>query len=221
MNKNVKTFLVYTGILGASISALAYLVITWVIVVGFTSAVDTQKQILFAVLGSFIGLMITGLLRGQGITFARKEEESQEVMKEYHVLINKTKTLKQMHTIKHYIVIQTIKDFFIKGITFAVTTFFILYIFMDGNGDFGLFLLAIANLLMFTGFGLVALSKGYDRYLEEHIPVIKQIIVKLKETLNIKEVDEVASVLLKEILDDNLQQCKLLIANTTSQEESS
>jgi len=163
--------------------------------------------------------MITGLLRGQGITFARKEEESQEVMKEYHVLINKTKTLKQMHTIKHYIVIQTIKDFFIKGITFAVTTFFILYIFMDGNGDFGLFLLAVSNLLMFTGFGLVALSKGYDRYLEEHIPVIKQIIVKLKETLNIIEVDEVASVLPEEIQNANIQQREFFIAITTSKEE--
>ena len=34
---------------------------------------------------------------------------------------------------------------------------------------------------MFSGFGLVALSKAYDKYIEEHIPVIKSIIARLKE----------------------------------------
>jgi hypothetical protein len=181
MNDKIKNFLLYTGIIGSAISGIAYLIMTYVIVVGFVTAVDQNKQILFAILGALVGLVITSLLRGQGINFARKEDESQTIMKEYHELINKKKTIKQMHTIKHFVIVSTIKDVITKGITIGISTWFILFIFMEGNGDFSLFVLAISNLLMFTGFGLVALSKGYDKYIEEHIPVIKQIIKKLKK----------------------------------------
>ena len=187
MNDNVKHFLLYTGIIGSIISAIAYLVTTYVIVVGFESAVDMEKQILFAILGSLTGLIISFSLRSQGITFARKEPNSQAVMLEYRQLINKKKSIKQLHTIKYFIIVSTIKDFFMKGLSIAISTWFVMYIFMDGNGDFSLFALAISNLLMFTGFGLVALSKGYDKYVEEHIPVIQTIIKRLKT-------DEVASI---------------------------
>jgi len=181
MNDTVKNFLLYTGILGSIISSIAYLIVTYVIVVGFESAVDQEKQILFAVLGALVGLMITSALRGQGITFAKKEDESQEVMKEYHELINKTKDIKKLRTIKHFVIVSTIKDVITKGVSIGITTWFVMYIFMEGNGDFSLFALTLSNILMFSGFGLVALSKAYDKYIEEHIPVIKSIIARLKE----------------------------------------
>ena len=76
MNDKIKKIMLYTGIFGSVISAIAYLIITYVIVIGFASAVDQQKQILFAILGSSIGLIITFLLRTQGISFAEKEPES-------------------------------------------------------------------------------------------------------------------------------------------------
>lgn len=197
MNDSIKKFLLYTGIMGSAIASLAYLIMTYTIVVGFTSKIDQEKQILFAVLGALIGLLITFSLREQGITFAREEPESLKVMNEYHELINKNKPVKQLHTIKHFIIVSTIKDIITKGLTISVSTWFIMYIFMDGNGDFSLFRLALSNLAMFTGFGLVALSKGYDKYKKEHIPVIKTIIERLKQ-------DEVASVLPEGEQDANL-----------------
>jgi hypothetical protein len=47
--------------------------------------------------------------------------------------------------------------------------------------------LAIANILMFAGFGLVGLATVYDKYLEEHIPVIKERIEQLKKINKNKE----------------------------------
>ena len=209
MNSKVKKFLEYTGIIGSIISAFAYILVTVVIVWGFETAIDVQKQLLFAILGAFTGLMITFFLRGQGVIFAKQEESSKIVMKEYYEKINKKKTIKQLHTIKHYLVIQTILDVLFKGITMAVSTYFVLYIFMEGSGDYALIFLAISNILMFTCFGLVALSKAYDKYLDEHLSAIKEIIIKL---------DQARSIALKEN-EDELQQSEILVTSTTSPKE--
>ena len=210
MNNKVKQFLEYTGIIGSIISAFAYILVTLVIVWGFQTAIDIQKQLLFAILGAFSGLMITFFLRGQGVIFAKKEENSKAVMKEYYEKINKKKTIKQLHTIKHYIIVQTIGDVFLKGITMAVSTYFVLYIFMEGSGDYALIFLALSNILMFTCFGMVALSKAYDKYLDEHIPAIKEIIEKL---------DQARSIALKEKEHANIREFEISITSTTSSEE--
>jgi len=174
LNERIKEWLLYAGFAAAVISVLAYMVMTVVMIVGFESNLEAQNQILFAVLGACVGLVITFSLRGQGISFAKREEESQTVMKEYHAALNKRKKEKELKDITHYVVWATIRDIFIKGITVGVSTYYVLYIFMQGNGDWSLIGLAFSNLLMFSGFGLVALSKTYDKYIEEHIPVIRE-----------------------------------------------
>lgn len=210
MNDKVKKFLEYTGIAGSIISAIAYITATLVIVWGFETRLEMEKQLLFSILGAVTGLMMTFFLRGQGVQFAKKETVSQEVMKTYYEKINKKKTIKQLHTIKHYMVVQTILDVFIKGVAVAVSTYFILYIFMEGSGDMSLVFLAIANILMFACFGLVALSKAYDKYMDEHIPAIREIIKKL---------DQAGSIPQKELEHANIQQRELSITTTTSPEE--
>ena len=174
LNERIKDLLLYTGFAGAIISVVAYIVITVVMIVGFESDLEAQNQILFAVLGACTGLIITFALRGQGIAFAKREEESQKVMKAYYEALNKRKKEKELKDIGSYLIKQTIKDIIIKGVSVGVSTYFVLYIFMQGNGDWSLIGLALANLLMFSGFGLVALSKTYDKYIEEHIPVIRE-----------------------------------------------
>lgn len=172
MSDKIKEYLIYTGIYGSVISALAYLVTTYVIVTGFQTSIDTEKQLLFSILGALVGLMITALLRAQGITFAKKEPKNMEIMKAYVDAKNKNRKTKKYRTIGWYILWATLKDIFIKGSSIGISTWFVLYIFMDGNGDYSLFLLAISNIFMFAGFGLVAMSKSYDRYNDEHIPAI-------------------------------------------------
>jgi hypothetical protein len=210
MNDKVKKFLEYTGIAGSIISALAYITATLVIVWGFETRLEMEKQILFSLLGAFTGLMITFFLRGQGVSFAKREETSQQVMKVYYEKINKKKTIKQLHTIKYYLITQTIMDFFFKGVSVALSTYFLLYIFMEGNGDMSLVFLAIANILMFSCFGLVALSKAYDKYQDEHIPAIREIILKL---------DQARSIAQKEKEHAELQQRELPITSPASGEK--
>lgn len=210
MNSKIKKLLEYTGIAGSIISALAYIVATLVIVWGFETKLEMEKQILFSLLGAFTGLMITFFLRGQGVSFAKKEPESQRVMKEYYEKMNRKKTIKQLHTIKHYLVVQTILDIIFKGVSVAFSTYFILYIFMEGNGDMSLVFLAVANILMFACFGLVALSKAFDKYLDEHIPAIREIIKKL---------DQAGSIPQKETKHADLQQRELPLPTSTGGEE--
>ena len=210
MNDKVKKFLEYTGIVGSIITAIAYITATLVIVWGFETRLEMEKQILFSLLGAFTGLMITFFLRGQGVIFAKKDPEAQTVMREYYEKINRKKTIKQLHTIKHYIVVQTILDIIFKGVSVALSTYFLLYIFMEGNGDMSLVFLAVSNILMFACFGLVALSKAFDKYLDEHIPAIREIIKKL---------DQAGSIPQKEKEHANIQQRELSITSTASGEE--
>ena len=174
LNEEIKAMLLYVGFAGAIISGLAYIVITIVMVTGFSTSFSTTQQIIFSLLGVVVGLMITFLLRSQGIAFAKREPKSQQIMGDYHKALNKKKTEKQMHDINYYVFWATIKDIIIKGISFAATTYFALYIAIQGNGDFALIGLAIANVLFFLSLGLIALSKAYDFYLEEHLEVIKE-----------------------------------------------
>jgi hypothetical protein len=212
MSDKIKNLLIYTGLFASIISAIAYLIVTYVLVVGFSTQLELQKQILFAVLGASTGLMITFFLRSQGIAFAKREEESKKVMTLYYEALNKKKTVKQLHTITHFMIWSTIKDIFSKGISIGLTTSFLMYIFMEGNGNFALFGLAVANIFMFAGFGLMALSKAHDKYLDEHIPVIKAITEKLKQ-------EQAGSIQPKEQQNVNVQQCAIPDTPSTSREE--
>ena len=211
MTNKVKSILLYTGSIGAIISAIAYIIITVVLVMGFSTQMDMNKQILFSIIGAVDGLLITMLLRSQGIALAKNEDEPKKVMAEYYQIINKTKKSKKLHTITYYYVKDFIIDIFTKAGIIALTTSLMLYIFMDGSGDYGLIGLAISNILMFACFGIIALSKFYALYLEQHIPVIKERIIRIK--------DELASVQAKEEKNANLRNNKVLITSGTGEQE--
>lgn len=211
MTNKVKNVLLYTGSIGAIISAVAYIIITVVLVMGFDTQMDMDKQILFSIIGAVDGLLITLLLRSQGVALAKNEDESKKVMAEYYQAINKTKNSKKLHTITYYYVKDFIIDIFTKAGIIALTTSLMLYIFMDGSGDYGLIGLAISNILMFACFGIIALSKFYSLYLEQHIPVIKERIIRIK--------DELASVQAKEKVNAELRNNQVLITSTTSEQE--
>lgn len=178
-NDELKYMLLYVGFAGAIISAVAYMIMTIVMINGFQSSLDIEKQIMFSVLSSLIGLVISFLLRSQGIAFAKNEEQSKIVMKNYYEALNKKKTVKKLKTITYYMVRATIIDVIVKGTLFIASMWGIIYMFSEGNGDWSLLGLALSNILMFAGFGLVALSKMYDKYLDEHISVIKELTKKL------------------------------------------
>ncbi len=191
LSENLRRILLYAGFVSAVISAIAYIIITFVMIKGASTDLEMQNQILFSVMSAVVGLLIAFLLRSQGIIYGKQNPHAKEVMKEYRVESNKTKTLKQLHTITWFVFWATIRDVFLKGVTVALSTYFILYIFIEGSGNWGLLGLAISNILMFSGFGLVSLSTMYEKYLGEHIPTIQTRIERMKaEELKKQELDK-------------------------------
>jgi len=178
--QKLKEQLVFFGFWSAIISGVAYLLITIVLIVGISSDTEIEQQITFALLGVIVGLLINFQLGTQGIMLAQKEPESQIAMKAYRITLNKTKSIKQLRSITYYLVVLTIFDVIIKGSTVGFATYYSFKIATIGNGNWILILFAIANLGMFTGFGLRRLAKLYDKYVDEHVPTMIAKTEKLK-----------------------------------------
>lgn len=166
----VKPFLVYVGVIGAALASVMYIVSSIVLVMGFQAKTFAQA-IVFAVISAVLGLVIMFFLRYQGISFAKALPENQKVREEYD---NKGKELTRFHTLKYFWIKNTLIDVIVKGITVALTTAGIIYIVIEGSQDYKLILLAIANLILFACFGLIALSNAYDFYNEQWVPYMKQ-----------------------------------------------
>lgn len=211
MSNKVQNILLWVGTAGAAIFSIAYLIIIMVLINGFEVEMQLTQMIGVAILGWVTGTMISVMLRGQGIAFASNDPDSKKVMNDYYKAINKTKTVKQLRTIKWYILWGTLSDIFIKGITTAMSTFFVMYIFIEGNGNWGLLGMAFSNLFMFISFGLIAMSKGFDKYMNEHIPAIIEITNKI--------LDERASIHVEEKINGEIQQHRLPDITATSTEE--
>lgn len=182
MTTKLKNILLWTGAIGALITAIAYIIIMVVMIIGFEQSMQMEQLITVAVLGAVTGFLITLMLRGQGVSLASNEPNSKEVMAEYYKIRNKKKKEKKLHTIAWHVNINAIKDIFTKVITVGATTSLSLYIFLEGSGDFALIGLALVNILMFVAFGIMAMVKAYNFYIEEHIPAIIEITIRIKNT---------------------------------------
>ena len=187
LTSNIRRILLYSGFIGAIISAVSYLVATIVMIKGVSSDLNMQNQILFSALGAIIGLLISFLLRSQGVSYAKQNPEIKDIMSHYIIEVNKSQSEKKAHLIGWYMFWATIRDIFIKGVSVGLSTFLIVYIFVEGSGNWALLWLAISNIGLFTGFGLVSLSKMYEIYIEKHIPSVISRTEKLREQTKLKE----------------------------------
>ena len=177
--EKIKPFLTYIGFIGAILSAIMYIVVVIVLIMGFQAKTFTQA-IIFAIVGAIIGIIIMVFLRYQGISFAKLIPENQEVLKLYNEDTPKTK----YHSLKYYWIKTTLSDVIIKGLSVALSTAGIIYIVIEGSQDYKLLLLAFANLILFACFGLIALSNAYDYYNEQYVPYMKEQIQLKKEKQN-------------------------------------
>lgn len=167
--KKIKPILQYIGAIGATIMSIMYMVVVVVLIVGF-KVHKLQQVIIFAVINAIVGLIIMMFLKIQGVSFAKNLPENIKVIVEYYNTQTKDKKLK---TIKEYFIKSTIRDILIKGISIIASTSCIIYIVIQGSNDYSLLLLAVANLLMFICFGLLALNSAYEFYNNYHVPYMK------------------------------------------------
>lgn len=212
MSESLKKVLLWTGLIGSILGGITYLITIYIIVQGFNTSKDVATEILFLVISSIFGVVIIGLVRIQGATLAASEPASREVTSRYNKALNKTKSLKKLRTINHYLVKSTIFDIFTKGLLIGFSSYAIFVWAYNGNGNYSLFLLALGQLLMFYGFGVLGLSKAYDKYIYEHLPILEERIIKL--------IDQAGSVQpAKGVIDDEVQEHRLLVTTSTSSEE--
>ena len=114
MTDKVKNALVYVGLAGAIISLIAYMLITIVIIRGFQTDLEFKQHLLFAGMGALFGILFNFNVGIQGITLAKREIKSQEVLTRYQLLISDNKTSEKPHTIVFYMIKATIFDIIIN-----------------------------------------------------------------------------------------------------------
>lgn len=175
--KKIKPTLVYVGTIGSILMVIAYIVIVFIMVFGF-SVTDLKQSFSFALVNAIVGFIIMQLLRFQGESFAKQIPYNNTILKEYNKLKKKDP---KKYSMKYYWGISLLKDLLTKASTIIITTTGLIYIVISGSKDYTLFLLATVNLMMFLCFGILALSSSYDFFCEQHIPFILEEIEKLKK----------------------------------------
>ena len=180
--KRIQPILQYVGVIGAILMSIMYIIMVVILIIGF-KAQSIQNTIVFAIINAIVGLMIMQFLKIQGISFAKNLPENIEIIKQYYN--TKTKD-KKIQSIKYYWISSLIKDFISKGLSVAFTTAGIIYIVIVGSNDYTLLLLALANLILFICFGLLALNNAYEFYNNKHVPYMQEMI---KNKITKKEIE--------------------------------
>lgn len=181
--KKIKPLLQYIGVIGASLMSIMYIVVVFILIVGF-KAQSLQNTAIFAIVNALVGLIIMQFLKIQGISFAKSLPENEKIINEYY----KTKTKdKKIHSIKYYWTMSLIKDIIGKGVSIMLTTTGLIYIVVVGSNDYNLLLLALVNLVLFICFGLLALNNAYEFYNNRHIPYMQEMI---KNKITEKEINQ-------------------------------
>ena len=173
----IKPILLWMGTIVASIMAIAYVVVVFVLIEGF-KAETLLNTTLFSLVTALVGFCIMQMLKVQGQSFAANIDENKKISDEYYK--RKTKD-KKAHSMNYYWWTSGLKDILVKCLTLAISSIGMVYLMIEGNGDYNLLFLAGVNLLMFAGFGLISLTKTYDFYNNSYVPYMLEKIQEAKE----------------------------------------
>lgn len=168
--KRIKPLLQYVGAIGAAIMSIMYIIVIVVLIVGFEKH-NIKNTTVFSLINAVVGLIIMQFLKIQGISFAKNLTENQTLIKEYYGTLTTDKKLK---SIKDFMIWSTIRDIIIKGAGLIISSIGIIYIVIQGSGDYTLLLLAVVNLLMFISFGILSMNSAYEFYNNYHVPYMKE-----------------------------------------------
>jgi len=176
----IKDILVWVGAIMASLSSIVYVGVVVILVRGFKVTVQSNHLLLFAALGALAGILIITSLYLQGVALAKQQPEAKTQLEEYKKLSGKSKTVK-VRSITYYFWLELTKTVILKGINTGLMLYLTISFIVEGIGDEQYITLALANVGLFLGLGLLALNKGYDNYTDSHMVYLDQKIEKLKE----------------------------------------
>ena len=165
--KKLKPILLYMGTIVSVVMAIAYILVVFVLIEGFK--VDKLlNTTVFSIITAAIGFCIMQMLKIQGQSFAKNLPANKEIIDKYSKREGEKE--RKYKALKRYWITSAISDATVKCLTLALTSIGMIYIMIEGSGDYSLLILAAVNLLMFAGFGLISLCKAYDFYNEEYVP---------------------------------------------------
>lgn len=164
------------GIVGAILTAIVDLVCVIIFVVGIKIEIKGTSVIIFSIINSLVGVMINFFLRYQGQKYA--EIENQEICDKFYR--KKIKEVKKPISMNTWLLLNTIKDILVKGVTISFSIFGIIYISIEGSKNPVQILMTIATLILFTCFGLISMNSAYCRFYNKQLPYMEEQI-KQKE----------------------------------------
>lgn len=166
------------GIIGSILAGLAEIVFVIIFILGVEIDVSSETAILFAIVNGLIGLLISILLRYQGIKYA--ELENKELVEKFYR--KKVKELtKEPLSVELWQVLNGLKDFILK---FGFTVFLIygvIHITIQGSKNPIELLIALVSLILFACFGLISMNNAYDRYYNLQVPYMEMKVKEMEE----------------------------------------
>lgn len=217
-DKKIKPAFLYVGFIASGIFSIAYIIVIAIMIMGLETAPTIETFIGFLIANLVTGACISISMMIQGQDFAKDKEENKQILAEYV----KKKEVK-LHSMTFYWILAIIKTIFTRLLMVAAMTYIVIDICWKGNNQYTYLLMAVFNILMFLGFGMLGLVSMYDKYNNRYIPFIRR---KLSER-EIKKAMELAE---KECIheeDDstydnirnNLLDTSLHTSNTSSSSE--
>lgn len=200
MTDKIKGTLKWAGSFMAIAGAFAYLIITIIIVMGIENSIDANSKLLFAILSAVSGLLISISLILQGIQISK--EENKESLDEYHSFFYKAKKkFRFTDQMWWYLLVKITENVLFKALSIAASTWLVFDIVTAGNGDISLIFSAIANIVMFLGFGLMGLSSAYTHHDGKYMTLIREKTERLKiETMTSPSIEKQTKILKNETM---------------------
>ena len=181
--KRIKPILLYVGTIGAILMSIGYIVLMFVLVLGFKASTDLTQSAIFALINAIVGFIIMQFLKIQGIDFAKQLPVNVELITTYNKLKAKKPKKPKHHTLKYFWTKSIIGDALGKALMTAISTAGIIYIVIEGSNDYNMILLSVVNLILFACFGLISLVKAYEFYNSEYMPYIQHYIACKEEEI--------------------------------------
>lgn len=173
------------GIIGSILAAIADVAIVTIFVIGIETRQNLTSVVLFAIINAIVGILISILLRYQGIKYA--EIENEKLVTDFYK--KKVKEKKYL-SIGVWAFLSALKDIIFKGATCAFSIFGVVYISLEGSKNPIQILITLVTLLLFGCFGLMNLNSSYYRYYKIQIPYMQLHLQKeeqIKKQNKVKE----------------------------------
>lgn len=166
-----------------AISAIANLIVAYILIKGFKADVSSEKLLVFLLVNAVFGIMmiIGGMIQGKDLSKSRGDVE--KVLKDYSDLISNDKEVK-LRSYTYHFWMQVIYNIFTKALAITISMFFAIRIIIDGLQDDKYFVLAITNVILYLGLSFLSLAKSYDYYKDKHIPYLRQKMKIMEEKRN-------------------------------------